>query len=87
MSARVTEKPDVDTVVEEEEHRDLSGPHIRCPLCRWPPGKHDLWSCSCGQRWNTFDTGGVCPACLFQWTETQCLACHRWSPHSNWYEE
>ena len=40
-------------------------------------------------RWregNTFDTRGVCPACLHQWTETQCLSCSRWSPHSGWYE-
>jgi hypothetical protein len=26
----------------------------------------------------------VCPACLHQWTETQCLSCSRWSPHSHW---
>jgi hypothetical protein len=27
---------------------------------------------TCGHEWNTFDTGGVCPACVHQWTETQC---------------
>ena len=27
----------------------------------------------------------VCPACLHQWSETQCLSCSRWSPHSDWY--
>ena len=37
--------------------------------------------------WNTFDTGGVCPACLHQWTETQCLSCSRWSLHSLWYAQ
>ena len=65
---------------------DHGGPRIRCPLCGWEPSDADLWSCTCGHSWNTFDTGGVCPACLHQWTETQCLACGRWSPHSNWYE-
>src|SRR5204863_2791906 len=45
------------------------------------------WSCTCGHSWNTFDTGGVCPACLQQWMETQCLSCTRWSAHSDWYAE
>jgi len=58
-----------------------------CPLCGWSPNKQDLWSCTCGHAWNTFDTGGVCPGCMHQWTSTQCLACGRGSPHSDWYEE
>jgi hypothetical protein len=58
---------------------------IRCPLCRWAPREGDLWMCSCGYAWNTFDTGGVCPACLRQWTETQCPVCGGWSAHSDWY--
>ncbi len=37
--------------------------------------------------WNTFDTGGVCLACLHQCTSTQCLSCTRWSPHSDWYAQ
>jgi hypothetical protein len=32
---------------------------------------------------NTFDTGGICPACPHQWTDTQCLSCSHWSPHSD----
>jgi hypothetical protein len=73
----------------ESEHKSggPSGPHILCPLCRWSPRKEDLWCCDCGHRWNTFDSGGVCPACLHQWIETQCLSCGRWSPHSHWYSE
>ena len=63
------------------------GPGIRCPHCGWQPGPQDLWSCACGHFWNTFDTGGVCPACLYQWKETQCLLCGKWSPHSDWYGE
>lgn len=62
-----------------------SGPRIRCPLCGWQPGAEDRWSCQCGHVWNTFDTGGVCPGCLYQWKVTQCIACGRISPHSDWY--
>jgi hypothetical protein len=62
------------------------GPRIRCPLCRWRPGPAHTWLCGCGEVWNTFRTGGLCPACSHQWTQTMCLACHRWSPHQDWYE-
>ena len=64
-----------------------SGPRIRCPLCGWRPGKHDRWICKCRHIWNTFDTGGICPACLYQWMETGCHACKKMSPHSAWYAE
>jgi hypothetical protein len=63
-----------------------SGPRIRCPVCGWSPGADDVWSCTCGHAWNTFDTGGVCPSCLHQWTATQCPKCKQWSAHSDWYE-
>jgi len=72
--------------LEQEESVGPSGPRIRCPKCGWSPRKGDLWACSCGHLWNTFDTGGVCPACLRQWTETQCLSCARWSAHSDYAE-
>ena len=74
-----------DRELEDEKKHDTSGSRIRCPLCGWSPRKEDKWFCTCGNEWNTFDTGGVCPASLHQWTETQCLSCGRWSPHSLWY--
>ncbi len=58
---------------------------IRCPRCGWHPGKRDRWQCSCLFVWNTFDTEGVCPSCGRRWHETQCMACHVWSPHKDWY--
>src|ERR1035441_10916449 len=58
---------------------------IRCPKCRWSPGAEDRWCCNCGHIWNTFDTGGVCPACLHQWQITMCPRCGEWSAHSEWY--
>lgn len=77
----------LDRELEQEESHHPSDPRIRCPLCGWSPRKEDKWFCTCGNEWNTFDTGGVCPACLHQWTETQCLSCSRWSTHSDWYEQ
>jgi hypothetical protein len=69
-----------------QETSGLRGPRIRCPLCGWEPGPGDVWGCICGYYWHTFDTGGVCPECLHQWTATQCLSCQGWSAHSAWYE-
>lgn len=58
---------------------------IRCPRCAWQPRQHDRWSCLCDHVWNTFDTGGVCPACGKVWERTQCLRCHEFSRHDAWY--
>lgn len=82
-----TEIPSITPDHEVERDREPAGPRIRCPLCGWSPRKGDRWSCTCGHVWNTFDTGGVCPACLQQWNETQCLKCGRWSAHSDWYTQ
>lgn len=70
----------------DTEKKGPSGPRIRCPLCAWSPKPADLWMCACGHHWHTFDTGGVCPNCLYQWTQTCCPSCIKWSAHSNWYE-
>lgn len=70
---------------------------IRCPHCRWQPGRRSLWTCmpagapeffagGCGHSWNTFDTRGRCPGCSHQWLHTMCLRCQRWAPHDDWYE-
>ena len=83
----VAENPALVPDRELQQDKPPHTPRIRCPLCAWSPREKDLWSCSCGHQWNTFDTGGVCPVCLHQWTSTQCYACHRWSPHSDWYEK
>jgi hypothetical protein len=80
----------IDPEPDQEKGLDPSVPRIRCSLCGWSPRKEDRWSCSCGHMWNTFDTGGVCPACLHQWTTTQWPKCGGWSAHyypSEWYAQ
>jgi hypothetical protein len=71
--------------IEEASNRSPGGPRIRCPKCNWSPHAEDRWFCNCGFTWNTFDTGGVCPGCLYQWKITACLRCGDFSPHSDWY--
>lgn len=62
---------------------------IFCPKCAWRPTPSSRWMCqpSCGHSWNTFETAGICPACGVAWKVTQCLACHLFSPHKDWYHE
>jgi hypothetical protein len=80
------EPTDAGTGFESEASDSDGGDNIRCPICGWTPSKEDRWACSCGHIWNTFDTGGVCPACLLKWAYTCCLKCQLWSPHSDWYK-
>ena len=60
---------------------------IACPSCNWQPAPTPkaYWNCTCGCRWNTFDTAGVCPQCQHRWLDTQCPACQVYSPHEDWY--
>jgi hypothetical protein len=58
---------------------------IQCPKCNWEPDGKPYWKCNCGKVWDTFSTGGVCPRCHYQWKETQCPACYKWSLHIDWY--
>ncbi|GAB4404346.1 MAG: hypothetical protein OHK0053_29830 [Microscillaceae bacterium] len=61
---------------------------IYCPKCEWEPRPDDLWWCSkCSHEWHTFDTQGQCPNCKFIWKDTQCLSCHQWSRHHDWYHD
>jgi hypothetical protein len=75
----MTDAPTI-TLDPVERDCDASGARIRCPLCSWSPRKEDKWFCNCGNEWNTFDTGGVCPDCLQQLIllelslETNCIA-------------
>lgn len=71
----LTDTPTILPDRDVERERGSSGSRIRCPLCGWSPRKDDRWFYACGYEWNAFESGGVCPACLHQWTETQYLFC------------
>jgi hypothetical protein len=59
--------------------------YIACPECEWQPDNNLKWQCSCGHRWNTFDTKGKCPKCAIQWDTTYCYGCGESPTHSAWY--
>lgn len=58
---------------------------IACPKCEWQPDGEIYWKCTCGHRWNTFDTRAKCPACNRQWENTYCPGCSQSTPHETWY--
>lgn len=66
-----------------KEDNDL---HIQCPVCEWNPDGEKHWACSCGYKWNTFETTGKCPKCNTQWKKTSCPGCGKSTPHSAWYK-
>ncbi len=60
---------------------------IYCPKCRWEPTPEARWLCTCGHAWNTFETLGRCSRCGKVWRRTECMACHEWSLHHDWYHD
>lgn len=56
-----------------------------CPTCKTAPPAGAYWKCgNCGQPFDTFQTGAVCPNCHFQFPVTQCLDCGRQAPLTEW---
>ncbi|HUJ94313.1 MAG TPA: site-2 protease family protein [Terriglobales bacterium] len=56
-----------------------------CPKCGTVPPVGELWKCSrCGQPFDTFATGAVCPYCSAQFPITACMECGAPSPISEW---
>ncbi len=99
-SQRVTRpsafRPDGKLPEEDDDVISAAGGRIRCPACQWQPARNSRWFCmsmgppenfnaGCGHGWNTFDTRGICPGCLYNWKHTTCLSCSVTSPHDDWY--
>ncbi len=56
-----------------------------CPSCRAAPLKGTYWRCDdCRQQFDTFEQGGVCPACGKQFAATACLECHNRHALPDW---
>jgi len=56
-----------------------------CPTCNTAPPVGAYWKCGqCGQTFDTFETGAVCPNCRTQFPAAQCLDCGRRHPLHAW---
>jgi len=56
-----------------------------CPGCGAAPALGTHWKCPrCGQTFDTFETGAVCPLCKSQFSTTMCMDCQQLSPISAW---
>lgn len=56
-----------------------------CPGCRTAPPVGKRWFCpTCKTKFDTFETDAVCPSCKTLFPTTQCLACKKHFPISQW---
>jgi Zn-dependent protease len=56
-----------------------------CPSCRMAPPIGEFWQCgACGNGFDTFKTGAVCPHCSTRPSTTKCLDCGEQYPMSEW---
>ena len=62
-------------------------PQLRCPSCGQAAPIGAYWRCTCGQPFDTFATGGVCPRCGTQHYVTACPDCRQPSALAAWYGE
>jgi len=56
-----------------------------CPRCKTAPPLGAYWKCAhCGQPFDTFATGAMCPNCSAQFNVTRCLDCGGARPMTEW---
>jgi len=56
-----------------------------CPTCQTAPPLGNYWKCGqCGQAFDTFQTGAICPYCSTHYDVTKCLDCGRVHPMHDW---
>ena len=56
-----------------------------CPSCRTAPPIGPIWRCNkCDTKFDTFETGGVCPQCSARFEKTTCLDCRHQASIPEW---
>jgi Zn-dependent protease len=56
-----------------------------CPACKTAPPLGEFWKCGkCGQPFDTFQAGAVCPNCRTEFAATKCLDCGAEHPIGEW---
>ena len=58
---------------------------LACPACHVAPPLGPFWTCNkCATRFDTFETGGICPSCSQRFDKTTCLDCRQQAPIAEW---
>ena len=70
---------------QQENQEPVRRPQLRCPSCGQAAPIGNFWRCTCGQPFDTFATGGLCPRCGTQHYVTACPDCRQPSPLAAWY--
>jgi Zn-dependent protease len=56
-----------------------------CPSCHTAPPLGPFWTCNkCNTRFDTFETGGICPSCAARFATTTCLDCRHKAAITEW---
>jgi Zn-dependent protease len=56
-----------------------------CPRCKAAPPLGAYWKCAhCGESFDMFATGAICPNCRSQFNVAQCLDCRGAGPIAEW---
>lgn len=59
-------------------------PEFVCPACRTAAPAGAFWTCACGEQFDTFGRGWICPRCGRGFAETICPRCGQVSPVLQW---
>ena len=70
---------------QKQNEEPIRRPQLRCPSCGQAAPIGPYWRCTCGEPFDTFATGGLCPRCGTQHYVTVCPDCRQPSPMAAWF--